>query len=156
MSLSAKRRVFVEEYLKIWNATKAAEIAGYKYPRQQGSRLLSFVDIQEYIEARLSELKMGADEVLIRLAEQARADISFFVKSGGGIDWERVAQKGYLVKSIAHKTGEHSRIELYDAQSALQLIGKFHKLFTEKLEHTGVGGGPVTLRVVYEDERSDE
>lgn len=35
------------------NATKAAKIAGYKNPKQQGSRLLTFVDVRQEMARRL-------------------------------------------------------------------------------------------------------
>lgn len=80
---------------------------------------------------------MGADEVLIRLSEMARADISEFINDYGGIDWDKVRAQGYLVKKVRHNQGKNSEVELHDALSALQLIGKHHKLFTEKIEHSG-------------------
>ena len=135
--MNAKRRVFVEEYLECWNATKAAEKAGYAHPGSQGSRLLQNVEIQDAIKSRIDELAMTADEVLLRLGEQARGDISEFVGETGNINWVAVKAKGQLIKRISHTVGKHSSVELHDAQSALALIGKHHKLFTERIEHSG-------------------
>ena len=134
MALTTKRRVWLNEYLRCWNATEAARRAGYAHPNTQGPRLLVDVRIQAAIQQRLNELKMGADEVLIRLSEMARADISEFIAPSGAIDWTKVREQGYLVKKVRHNSGKNSEIELYDAQSALQLIGKHHKLFTESIE----------------------
>jgi phage terminase small subunit len=134
VALSYKRRAFVEAYLQTWNATEAAGQAGYKHPNKQGPRLLVSVGIQDAIKARLSEMAMDADEVLVRLSQQATADISDFLKDGGGIDWQKVKEKGYLIKSILHRKGQHTKIELYDAQSALALLGKHYRLFTERHE----------------------
>ena len=47
--------------------------------RRDASRLLTNADIQAEIQARLAEKKMSADEVLIRLANMARADIADFI-----------------------------------------------------------------------------
>jgi phage terminase small subunit len=85
--LTDKQQVFVEEYLRCWNASEAARRAGYseKTARQIGEQNLSKLDIQEKIQARIAELKMSADEVLSRLGEQARGDIGDFIavtKSG--------------------------------------------------------------------------
>jgi phage terminase small subunit len=134
VALNRKRRVFVEEYLRTWNASEAARRAGYAHPGSQGHRLLKTVEVEAEIQRRLNELKMGADEVLIRLSEMARADISEFITPSGGIDWAKVREQGYLVKKVRHNFGKNSEIELHDAQSALQLIGKHHKLFTESIE----------------------
>lgn len=58
MALNRKRRVFIEEYLKCWNATEAARVAGYKHPDRQGSRLLSFPDVASYLDSRLTEMQV--------------------------------------------------------------------------------------------------
>jgi len=52
---NTKHRIFVERYLKTFNATEATIAAGYskKTARQQGSRLLSNVDIAEEIKGRV-------------------------------------------------------------------------------------------------------
>src|SRR5437879_5742161 len=79
-ALSAKELVFVEAYLTTWNATEAARRAGYRHPNKVGPRKLVEVGIQAEIQGRLAELKMGADEVLVRLAEQARGSIADFLE----------------------------------------------------------------------------
>jgi phage terminase small subunit len=77
--LSNKQRVFVEAYLQTWNATEAARRAGYKHPDVQGPRLLGNVGIAAAIERRMREMAMQTDEMLARLAEQARANAGDFV-----------------------------------------------------------------------------
>ena len=142
MALSKKRQVFVEEYLRCWNQTEAARRAGYKNPHVMGCRLMKVKSVADTIAARIEEKAMSADEVLLRLAEQARGDISEFMTITGAIDWDAVGKKGYLVKSILHRKGQNSKIELYDSQSALALLGKHHRLFVEshvikgEVEHT--------------------
>lgn len=71
--LTNKRQAFVEHYLSCWNASEAARRAGYKQ-RNEGHRLLTNADIQAHIKERLTEITMGADEVLQRLANIARFD----------------------------------------------------------------------------------
>lgn len=80
MGLTNKRRVFVEEYLKCWNATEAARRAGYGSPNNQGPRLLVNASIQQAIKERLSALQMDADEILAGLTEQARGNLGDFFK----------------------------------------------------------------------------
>lgn len=145
MALSYKRRAFVEAYLQTWNQTEAARIAGYKNPEVMGCRLMKVKGVADAVERRLSEAAMSADEVLARLSQQASADISDFLTESGGIDWQKVKEKGFLIKAILHRKGQQSKIELYDAQSALALMGKHHKLFTERHEHSGPGGKPIAL-----------
>lgn len=143
MALTKKRRVFVEEYLRCWNAAEAARRAGYseRTARSQGQRLLTFVDVAAEIERRIQETAMSANEVLLRLAAQARGSIGDFVQIVNGtpiIDFSgaEAAGKMHLVKALAFdKDGELSRVELYDAQAALVHLGRYHKLFVDRVEH---------------------
>jgi hypothetical protein len=131
--MNNKRIVFVNEYLKCWNASEAARRAGYKKPGSQGHRLLNFVEIKEAIAKRLEEITLSSDEVLTRLAEQARADHTEFLDTSGNIHISRLvtAGKAHLVKSIK-QTQWGRQIEFYDAQAALVHLGKHHGLFIEK------------------------
>lgn len=140
MALSAKQRVFVEEYLATWNATEAARRAGYseKTARSIGHENLTKPDIADEIKRRIAERTMSADEVLVRLAEQARSDYAAYITPNGTVDMARLVRDGkaHLVKAI--KETQHARnIEFYDAQAALELLGKHHQLFATKVEHTG-------------------
>jgi hypothetical protein len=139
--LSPKQRAFVEAYLKCWNASEAARQAGYKgQANVVGPRLLANVSIAAAIEARLAELKMGSDEVLVRLAEQARFDplrfVTFSETGLARIDLValREAGLGALVKKIGYDKWGNQVVEFHDAQAAQRLIGQHHKLFTQRHE----------------------
>jgi phage terminase small subunit len=144
MALSAKQKAFINEYLSDFNATRAAQRAGYGGDDNTlavtGSRLLRIDKVAEAIAARMQEKAMGPDEVLRRLAEQARAEYSAYLTPDGAVDFARLIAdgKGHLVKGIKD-TAQGRNIEFHDAQAALVHIGKHHKLFTEKveMEHTG-------------------
>jgi phage terminase small subunit len=150
MALTLKRRQFVEEYLRCWNASEAARRAGYKgKPNVVGPRLLAIVSIQNEVKRRIAETAMSADEVLLRLADQARSDIGDFIKVGKHqvrLDLARAKEAGLLrlVKSIRW-TKYGPVLELYDAQAALALLGKHQRLFVERHEHSGPGGGPIVV-----------
>jgi hypothetical protein len=45
----------------------------------------------------------------------------------------------------AKETTVETEFELYDAQAAATLLGKHHKLFTEKTEITGKDGGAMQI-----------
>ena len=64
--LSDRHKGFVEEYLRTWNATRAADAMGYAQPYSQGHRLLKNVEIKAEISRRLTEMTLSADEVLAR------------------------------------------------------------------------------------------
>jgi len=83
---------------------------------------------------------MDADEVLARLADQARGNIADFMNTevpGGIIDLEKAQELGltHLIKSISW-TKQGVKVELYDAQAALVHIGRHLKLFTDRVEVT--------------------
>ena len=156
MALTAKRQAFVDEYLKCWNASEAARVAGYAAPGQQGHRLLKDVEISEEIQQRVSERAMSADEVLIRLSDMARGSMDDFVSFVPGIklpflDLAKAQQAGKfgLVKKLKYGKDGEVEFELYDAQAALVQLGKVHKLFTDKQEVTGKDGGAVLVVVDF-------
>ena len=138
VELSPKRAAFVEAYLETWNASEAARIANYAKPGSQGHRLLKNVEIQTKIKQRLTEMAMGADEVLHRLAQQAKADVSKFFEynddgSIKGFDSDYLRTHGHLVKKMKVDP-EKIDFELYDGQTALINIGRHHKLFVDSHE----------------------
>lgn len=148
--MSKKEDAFVEQYfIQRFNGTKAAIAAGYA-PRSAhvtASRLLRKAKVSAAITERLADLKMTADEVLINLSEQGRGSMADFVNFGKKgdkpfIDLKQAMERGqlHLVKKlkITEKHGNvtefTTEIELYDKQAANTLLGKYHRLFAEKLE----------------------
>lgn len=108
MTLTAKQRRFVAEYLVDLNATQAAIRAGYsaKTAYSQGQRLLKNVEVSKVVGAhaanRSEKLDLSAERVLRGLFEEAT------------------------------RTGEGSS---HGARvSAWGLLGKYHSLFTDKIE----------------------
>jgi phage terminase small subunit len=165
VALSAKQRLFAEEYLVDFNATQAAKRAGYSERRanRTGHRLVHLPEVEAYIRARIEAVAMTADEVLIRLAQQARGEATAYLYQGvvedeetgqkllPMLDLEGMRKDGrlHLVKKVSEYKGR-TEIEFYDAQSALQLIGKHLGMFRDKVEHSGADGGPIDMRDVSE------
>lgn len=142
--LSPKQEAFVEHYLTSWNASDAARRARYGQPQSQGPRLLQNVEIQARIEERLAELKMGADEVLSRLREQARNEFVSCVRidpesGAANLDLRALEKAGklHLIKGIKYDRRGNQVIEWADPQTALELLGRHHRLFAEGLHLTG-------------------
>ena len=151
MGLTNKQRVFVDEYLKCFNATQAALRAGYseRTAYSSGARLLKDVEISGIIQDRLQEIHMSADEALALLADQARGDLGEFMDvSQMGFNLQLLDDEGNrkntrVIKKIKQKTttfiakkeSDEDRevheveIELYDAQAAidkvLRVAGKY-------------------------------
>lgn len=124
--LTLKMQRFVEFYVgeARFNATKAARLAGYKgnaaVLAAVGYENLRKPQIVALVQARLNEAHMSADQCLSELADIAMADWREFVE-------------------IKHdKNGDiiEANLRLTDKLKALELIGKHHKLFTDKVETT--------------------
>lgn len=167
--LTDKQRAFVEHYLTCWNATESARQAGYAYPNVEGPKNLVKPSIALLIQARLTELKMSADEVLTRLTGHARGSMAPFIRRDAdgdlyGFDLSETQPLHLLKKaSITRRRQKDDRdeivtietvtIELYDAQAALALLGKHHKLFVERTEVSGPAGGAIPLEIARIDYR---
>lgn len=119
--LTPKQTCFVAEYLIDLNATQAAIRAGYseRTARQQGDRLLTNVDIalavQAAMDARSERTEITADYVLESIT-------GIIEKCKSGDDFNPTA----VLKGA-------------------ELLGKHLKLFTDKHEHSGPNGEPITL-----------
>lgn len=109
MALNLKQEEFIAAYLgeAKGNATEAARIAGYKHPHSQGPRLLENVEIASRVKQHIENAAMSAHDVLSELAQVALLDVMGDPKS------------------VQNKV------------RALELLGKYHKLFTERVEHSG-------------------
>jgi phage terminase small subunit len=129
VALNEKQQRFADEYLIDLNATKAAIRSGYseKTAKQQGSRLLSNVDIKAYIDARMAEKKQeliaDQDEVLTYLTNVLRG------KSQSEI---------VVVESIGDFMSEARRIKKAPDEKerlkAAELLGKRYNLFSDKMK----------------------
>lgn len=66
--MNDRQKAFADYYIECGNATEAARKARYRHPKQQGSRLLTNVDILGYIKSRTvpaeQERIASGDEVL--------------------------------------------------------------------------------------------
>lgn len=155
--LTGKRKLFVDHYLGQANCNKseAARLAGYACPGSEGHRLYKDTDIREAIEERLREVAIGADEILARLSEQARADMADFVsvEEGGGfritLEAAERAGKLRLVKKIGFDQKGRPLLELHDSQSALLAMAKRYRLFPDRQELTGADGRPVQVGLTH-------
>ena len=170
--LTIKQFLFAEGYLETLNATEAARRAGYKGNDNVlagvGHDNLRKPKIRTYIDERLKEKVMSAEEALTLLSQQAKGvDVTQFVemrefyeRDDQGdlvladerlhIDLDKIREMGlgHLIKGISQTSGG-IRVQWVDPQKALELMGRYHKLFTDRVEHSG------SVETKMDDERFD-
>lgn len=125
--LSDKQQAFIVQYLVDLNATQAAIRAGYapKSARNTAHDLLKKPEIIRAINAKKRRVA-------------AKLDITA----------ERVLQRLSKLSEKAERAGHFAA-----AVTAETRIGQHLKLFTEKHEHGGIGGGSINL--VISDKESE-
>lgn len=145
--LNKRQRTFAEAYAIpgtecYGNATKSAIKAGYseKTAYSQGQRMLKKDEMQSYIkgvEQKLfDEQIMSGKEVLYRLTRTARAEtaeIEPIVTKKGTYKINPSTEKHNLVYDESIELVKKPP-KISDQNKALELLGKHHKLWTEKQE----------------------
>lgn len=129
MAMTAKMKLFCDEYLISLNATQAAIKAGYseKTAYSIGQENLKKPEIKNYIEQRMAEkeaaLIADQDEVLKYLTNvlrgQSQSEVIVVEGCGDGCSEARTMQKA---------PDEKERLK------AAELLGKRYGLYTEKVE----------------------
>lgn len=176
--LTDKEEAFCREYVISWNATRAAIDAGYskKTAKEIAHKNLTKAHIKERIEELMRTKVMTRDEVLARLADQARGSHYPFIRidDDGFVYFDfsdPEAQKHlHLIKKIKTKRdrrvvgrgeeaeiweGEWVEVELHDSQKALELIGKHHQLFVDR-DREGNPIQPIVNVYIPKNDRDDE
>ena len=126
--------MFIDEYLKSFNATRAAKNAKYSEDSayEIGHQLINKPHIKKIIDARLAEAHMSADEALKLLADIARGDIADVLDDNlEQIDAKKAKknQKTNLIKSVTTTTnrqGKKHRVEMYSRVDAVDKVLRVH------------------------------
>lgn len=150
--LTAKQRLFVDEYLIDLNATQAAIRAGYKrseYTDTNAAKLLENTRIAEEIEKAMAERSkrtgINQDRVLQEIAKLA------FVNAADVIDMDTATVlpdakpedlacvKAVKVKRTAKGKSiiEEREVQFYDKKASLELLGRHLGMFKDKVELSG-------------------
>jgi phage terminase small subunit len=164
VSTEARRKIFVEAFLANGgNATDAARTAGYstRTARQQGSRLLSNVDVSTAIAERTAKVcadhGLTTERVLQEVARLAFSDPRLLLDEHGALkpasEWpdgvaaaigsievfEEFAGQG----NMRMKIGETKKVKVWDKNAALEKAMKYLGLFKNEL--SGPNGGPIPI-----------
>lgn len=106
--LPHKRRMFVEALVgpANGNRTKAAAMAGYTHPKQEGHRLLTFADVSGAVAERLDRMAdaMSSEEIIARLSGIARADMTpFYEMVEVEVEWSALEKEAIEAAAAAAK-----------------------------------------------------
>lgn len=123
--MNERQKRFCDEYLVCLNATQAAIKAGYseKYAGQNADKLLKNTKIKDYLDNRLNEkersLIASQDDILQALTRILNGDEKGTALVGVGMGAQEVSQ-------VPPTNSEKIR--------AAEILGKYHKLFTDRQE----------------------
>lgn len=155
--MTDKQKVFCDEYLKDFNATRAYKEA---YPsckkdstaRVNGSKLLTKANISEYIQGKKEELKnkteITQERVLKEMARIAFGDIRKIYNENGGLKniQDLDDDTAAIITSIEsveefegygqdrEQIGYTKKVKTADKTKALDMLGKYFGMFKEKVE----------------------
>lgn len=164
MTMTPKQKRFCQEYLISLNATEAAIKAGYakKSARSIGQENLTKPDIKNYIDEKLQEIEdskiMDAKEVMERLTAIGRREVSehqVVTLRNKTEKWVPTGEGGALKKMVI-ESEEAEVVEMptkvSDVNKALELMGKRHALFTDKVD---LNTGDIVIKVGEWDDDED-
>lgn len=150
MKLTPKQELFVNEYLIDFNATAAAERAGYnkKSAYSQGQRLLKNVEIQSTMQQRMNErskrTEITQDMVLKELAHIAFDDIknylNFYTDTEGNVRTivkDSTTIDTRAIQEVSQGKDGQFKFKMYCKDNALLQVGKHLGMFKEQIEHSG-------------------
>lgn len=153
--MNNRQKIFIDEYLKCFNASEAARRAGYseKTARVIGQQNLLKLAIKTIIDDRIAASQMSADEALKRTSDIARFNIGSMLDNNGFLDIENAQKSGLLsmVKKIKQKRTIHkgktenekdiveleTEVEIYDGQAAIRDMLRVHGKFKDKVDVSG-------------------
>lgn len=136
--LQGRHKAFADAYLGVanGNASEAARIAGYKDPGNEGWRLRKNAEISAYIEERLDAEALSPAEILSELSSVARAEWR---------DLITIKMRGGDIVDV--------KMDLRSKVTALELLGKRYKMWTENVE---IGAAESFLQALREFGRGDD
>ena len=149
--LSAKRQRFVDEYCIDFNGTQAAIRAGYsiKSANEQAARLLANVSVKRALEEKRAEIsessKLKTSDVIDELKNIAFSDItqvvSFNAAKAKVKSSRKLSEDAKKTIASVSQTQNGLTVKLHDKVKALELLGRYLNIFTDRVEVDGCGLG---------------
>lgn len=157
--LTAKQTLFCAEYLIDMNGAAAARRAGYSEKTADAIAMELLrktsvaAEVKRLMEERSARVKMDADALLLRLVQEANADVSDIFDEDGTLKpvwkWPEVWRRGLIAGIEIEKlyegrgkervqVGTLTKVKISDRVRRLELIGKHVgvQAFKEKVEHS--------------------
>ena len=138
--IKPKHKLFADFYIgeALFNGTKAAQLAGYQGNNATlavtASKTLKIREVKDYIETQLADLAMGANEVIARLGEIAKGDVTDLLDDKGNFDLKlaRERNKTFLIKKMKRKrTIRQKKTEIADSMQTYLAEDEINDLETE-------------------------
>lgn len=159
--LTARQKKFCLEYAKSGNATQAMLASGYS-ASMAGKQSASLI-VKPSVQAELQRLATKTEDKAICdiierkriLSQIARAEFTDYAECSKDGAWvsagkespNRQAIKKFTSRTEYNKDGSAecvtTSIELADKAVAIDILNKMEGAYTQKMEVTGPGGGPV-------------
>lgn len=164
--LSAKRQRFVDEYCIDFNGTQAAIRAGYsiKSANEQAARLLAYDSVKKALDEKKLEIaessKLKVSDVIDELRKIAFSDItqvvSFNAAKAKIKSSRKLSEDARKVIASVSQTQNGLTIRMHDKVKALELLGRYLNIFTDRVEVEGCGLGLIlNMNAPAADKRED-
>jgi phage terminase small subunit len=150
-----KRKRFAREYAVDLNGTQAAIRAGYSLHTASSTAYKLLRDpsvlavVHKCLEKVSEKADVTAERVLKELARIGFADLAPAVRIVNGCvriadsDSMTVSQRAAISEISESESG--IKVKLHDKNRALELLGKYLAMFTDRHEVTGEDGGPLVV-----------
>lgn len=166
MALSPVDQRWIDAYFACnGNATQATVDCGFQGSRKQAAQAgwhrLQKAAVREEIDRRLIAWRAlhrpTVEQFLDQLLDATRVDPIDYYDENGNMKPLSEIPPAARRQIAAIETEEHvinndlvlaKKVKLWDRRASEKMYGQAKKLFTDKVEHSGEGGGP--LRVVFQ------
>jgi phage terminase small subunit len=175
IKLPPRQERFCREYIKDLNATEAAIRSGYtkKSASVTACKMLRNANMQtriaELVKPQMEEANTTVERILKEIARLAMVDIGQAFNADGtlkplkdmpedvrrcisGIDVDEIKITDLTGNNKV--TGLTKKIRFWDKVKTLELLGRYQKLFTDKIEHSGAiktDSSPIDVKAIIND-----
>jgi len=137
--LTDKQQAFVAWYIKLKNATRAAERAGYTGAphtlEQSGYELLRNPEVRAEIDRLFSERLPSPQAVLDMLTVTATMDVTPYLREDGTLDIHAMGKDGLGNLVTGVKPGRNGmEVTLQNPQTAQKMLARYHRLLDRHLD----------------------